>query len=623
MKPYNVAIVGGGPGCVAIMDMISGDRLRQLQMRLCGIVDLNPEAPGVKRAKALNIFTFCDYHDLFPLPSLDLIIELTGNPAVSRAIEKEKPAHIQLVDHRVARLFWDILNLEDEKLRTEKAMEKSQKKYKDLFDNAREGLVIFDQSGVILENNFSFAGMLGRKKSELENTKIHQLAQGHSRAILEKHLEGLKSLGFTTVEMDFVHKNGTILPLEITLSWHPDDHLFRIMARDITMKRKLEDSRRLYSERLEQEVLERTRELERREAFVQNLIQNSIDGIIATGEKGQIAIFNRGAAEILGYEPDDIIGKMNIQDLVSDENGIDIRKAFSDARHGPAGKIIHVETTLRNKSAQPVPVRLSGALLYENKKELGSVIFVQDLREMRRLRKEKEQAQRMAAVGKTVAGLAHYIRNILNGLSGGAYVINSAVSKADISLVRKGWGMVEKNIDQIANIVTDMLIYSGDRPPLFEWVDPNALLEKILEQTEPRANTSGVMIVLKKEEGLGLVALDKTGIHRCLLNLISNAIDACALEGIVEGKGAVTVSTDRPEGWAVRFQVTDNGTGMNKETQKRLFTDFFTTKGYKGTGLGLPVTQKIVEAHGGTLTFESQVGRGTTFTLMLPEPPPE
>jgi signal transduction histidine kinase len=87
----------------------------------------------------------------------------------------------------------------------------------------------------------------------------------------------------------------------------------------------------------------------------------------------------------------------------------------------------------------------------------------------------------------------------------------------------------------------------------------------------------------------------------------------------MESNGLVTVKTDKPEGWAVRFQVTDNGTGMSENTKKELFAGFFSTKGYKGTGLGLPVTQKIVKEHDGDLSYESEEGNGTTFNLLLPQ----
>jgi signal transduction histidine kinase len=272
-----------------------------------------------------------------------------------------------------------------------------------------------------------------------------------------------------------------------------------------------------------------------------------------------------------------------------------------------------------NKEAEPIPVRISGTLLYQKREEVGSVVFIQDLREILRLQKEKEQAERMAAIGQTVAGLAHYIKNILNGLKGGAYVINSAMRKNDTELIGSGWSMVEKNIDQITNIVMDMLVYSKERKPQHQAVDPNVLVMDVLELMQERAKVSGVSLVHELDSGLGTVSMERTGIHRCLLNLVSNAIDACTLEGIMEGNGVVTVKTDRPAGWTVRFQILDNGTGMSEDTKKQLFAGFFSTKGYKGTGLGLPVTQKIIKEHGGELSYESEEGKGTAFTLLLPE----
>jgi signal transduction histidine kinase len=134
-----------------------------------------------------------------------------------------------------------------------------------------------------------------------------------------------------------------------------------------------------------------------------------------------------------------------------------------------------------------------------------------------------------------------------------------------------------------------------------------------------RAAVSGVTLVPQLRKGLKEVSMDRTAIHRCLLNLVSNAIDACALEGIMSGKGTVTVKTSRPKGWALKVDVNDTGIGIEKKIQKKLYTGFFSTKGSKGTGLGLPVTQKIVHEHKGELTFKTQVGKGTTFTLLLPE----
>ncbi|MCD4717554.1 MAG: PAS domain-containing protein [Desulfobacterales bacterium] len=120
----NVAIVGGGSGCLAIMDMISMDHFRQLRMNIVGIADVNPDAPALKRAQSSGIYTTKDYHDLFHLPNLDLIIELTGSKEVSKAIQSAKPAHLQMIDHAVTGMFWDFFRLEDDKLKAEEEAEK-------------------------------------------------------------------------------------------------------------------------------------------------------------------------------------------------------------------------------------------------------------------------------------------------------------------------------------------------------------------------------------------------------------------------------------------------------------------------------------------------------------------
>jgi PAS domain-containing protein len=204
MKTFNVAIVGGGPGCLAIIDMISRDRFHQLHMNLLGIADIDRAAPAMEKARLLGVHTTQDYRDLFRLKDLDLVIELTGNPQVSEAIQREKPSKVQLMDHIVARLFWDFLHLEDEKRAVEKAgeditarkkleldLERSRKKYRNLFHNAREGLAFFDDTGKILEVNFTLAHMLGYAIDQLETMRISDFALHFSKSILQDHLEGL------------------------------------------------------------------------------------------------------------------------------------------------------------------------------------------------------------------------------------------------------------------------------------------------------------------------------------------------------------------------------------------------------------------------------------------------
>lgn len=638
MQKINVAIIGAGPGCLAIMDRISSRNPRHRHMHLVGVADSNPEAAGIKKARLSKTYTTSNYRDLFNIPKLDLVIELTGDPELSLKIQHEKPHRVQVMDHKMARLFWDLNRLDNERPQTDEEIKKRspelQASEKEVLRQKKtaEGIIygspipmlVIDKNHKIAYWNKACERLTGFSSKEMIGTdRQWEPFYPHKRKTLaDLIIDGDAETIWNLYKDMKLRKSPMVERAYEAEHFFPHlgpegTHLYFNAAPIKDDKGNIQGAIVTYQDFSERVLM--TQKIKRREAFVQNLIQNSIDGIIATGPKGNIRIFNSGAARILGYAPDEITGKMTYSEILSGETGQAIRESFYSDRYGPEGKIINMEVNLLNKAKEPIPVRFSGTLLYEQEKEVGSVVFIQDLKEVHKLQKEKEQAQRMAAIGSTVAGVAHYIKNILTGLQGGAYVINSAISKKDLGLVVKGWDMVDRNIKQIGAIVNDMLIYSRQRTPDYQKINPNELASEVLEMMDQKAKIAGVTLVRDLQPGIPKVSMDRTGIHNSLLNLISNAIDSCTLEGIVNGKGMVTVKTDRPSGGGVAFIIRDNGTGMDEETQKKLFTDFFTTKGYKGTGLGLPVTKKIAEEHGGTLTFKTSLGEGTVFTLMIPE----
>ncbi len=230
------------------------------------------------------------------------------------------------------------------------------------------------------------------------------------------------------------------------------------------------------------------------------------------------------------------------------------------------------------------------------------------------LHEQMLEKERMAAIGETVAGLSHCIKNILQGVKTGSYLVNLGMEKTDMELVGKGWEAVRKKNDFMEDLVWDLLTLSKPREPLYEKTDLNELCQDICEiGSEREEGQPTVTVDFKPDPDMSEVEVDAKGMRRCLLNLVTNAVDACT------HGGKATVETLAPDGdGKVRVLVTDTGCGMDEETVKKLFTVFFSTKGSKGTGLGLPVTRKIVEEHGGELQVESEKGRGTTFTVVLP-----
>ena len=224
------------------------------------------------------------------------------------------------------------------------------------------------------------------------------------------------------------------------------------------------------------------------------------------------------------------------------------------------------------------------------------------------------QAERLAAVGQTIAGLSHHIKNILQGLRSGSDIVEMGLADKDEELLEKGWRIVEKNQGKIYDLVLDMLSYSKDREPAVEVVDLNGIAREVLELVEGRAKELGVRVETKFDE-LPAVAADPEGIHKALLNVIGNALDA--LEGQPDPRLGVASFIEADGGW-VRLLVQDNGPGIPAERQKDIFRPFVSTKGSRGTGLGLAVSRKILREHGGDVLLHSQPGKGSRFMLRLP-----
>lgn len=353
--------------------------------------------------------------------------------------------------------------------------------------------------------------------------------------------------------------------------------------------------------------------------FQTNLIENSIHGIIATDEHGRIAIFNRSAENLLGYRAEDAIGSTTLDRYFPRVFLSKLQEAYA-GRMVDDSRLVAQEQVIESADGEAIPVRFSGVVLFENGKVIGSVGFYQDLRTFKTLEREKQASDRLAVVGQTVAGLAHGIKNILQGLEGGVYVVQTAVEDDDRDLLTRGWSMVENNIGRISQLVQDLLNYSKERAPQYEEIDLNLLAEEVCALFDIKAAKRSIVIERDFDPMVGQTSkiwLDQRGIHTCLSNLVSNAIDACEMD-LGKETHHIVVRT-RTEGTDhVILEVSDDGVGMNEETKSKIFASFFSTKGSRGTGLGLLVTSKIVLEHGGEISFESEPGAGSTFTIRMP-----
>ena len=230
------------------------------------------------------------------------------------------------------------------------------------------------------------------------------------------------------------------------------------------------------------------------------------------------------------------------------------------------------------------------------------------------------QAERLAAMGQTIATLSHHVKNILQGISGGSYLIEEGLKAGDNEVIRRGWRIVEKNQERISNLVMDMLTFSKDREPELVRADLNDTVGDVIELMKTRAAEAAVALDWQPRSDLPEFQFDADLLHRAILNVVTNAIDAC--EKREAAKVAVSIEW-APEDRLVRIVVADNGAGIAPEDIKRIFSVFESKKGSRGTGLGLPVSQKILREHGGDIRVESTPGAGSRFILELPANVPE
>jgi two-component system, NtrC family, sensor kinase len=225
------------------------------------------------------------------------------------------------------------------------------------------------------------------------------------------------------------------------------------------------------------------------------------------------------------------------------------------------------------------------------------------------------QSERLAGVGQTIATLSHHIKNILQGIRGGSYLVEMGLENDDLGVLRKGWDIVRRNQDKISSLVMDMLSFSKEREPDPAPSDLVALIDDIVETVQQRAVEAGVEIHWKPPADLPWLLFDPAAMSRAVLNVVTNALDA--VEGRPHPSVTITVGVDTDANVA-RITVADNGAGIPPETLAEIFTLFVSTKGARGTGLGLTVSRKILREHGGDIFASSRVGEGSTFVLEFP-----
>jgi len=275
------------------------------------------------------------------------------------------------------------------------------------------------------------------------------------------------------------------------------------------------------------------------------------------------------------------------------------------------GQSQHHEEVLIAANGEKLSALCTTAPLFNGDGEVELVMeMCVDITEMRELQSQ------LTSIGLLVGSISHGIKGLLTGLDGGIYMVNSGFQKNKPERVKKGWEMVQRNVERIRSMVLDILYYAKDRELIVEDVDIVELVAEIREGLEKKASDLDIDLSIDIADGIGSIPADPQAVRAMLLNLLENSLDACRTDSSKE-KHRIRLAARRAAPWLM-IEVEDNGIGMDRETREKAFSLFFSSKGLKGTGLGLFISNKIVDKHGGSIAVESEPGAGTRFQVRLP-----
>lgn len=228
----------------------------------------------------------------------------------------------------------------------------------------------------------------------------------------------------------------------------------------------------------------------------------------------------------------------------------------------------------------------------------------------------RELQDQLTSIGLLISSISHGIKGILNGLDGGIYLVNNGLKKDNSARVEQGWEIVLRNVNRVRSMVLDILYYAKDREPFWESLSAEKIANDVYALMKDKAVEMSVDLTCEVSPDIGEFEADNQAIRSLLVNLMENSLDACRIDNKQDAHKVTLRAVGEVD--HVRFEVQDDGIGMEQETKEKAFSLFFSSKGTEGTGLGLFIAHKIAKAHDGSIDLESEVDKGTRFIVRIP-----
>ncbi|MBW2260552.1 MAG: PAS domain-containing protein [Deltaproteobacteria bacterium] len=594
--------IGGGHGCKAVLELVFQRRLAVLSPEIIGVVDPDPEAPGMVLAREHDLPTYSSVREALALPGLKLVIEVTGIDEVREEIVRLVPDRVRVMDHDMARVFWDLdemaKDLREElnrKTVLEAVIREDRRRLQELLDSLPDAVMVLDNEGRIERVNRKFEEVTELPWPEVRGLFCRDMARGRDIDCGAEDCPRRRVLE-TGRALTVVQQHSCI-----RAACTSGDCYYQITATPVLKDRVVITSREVTEQiRLALE----TEELARRA----RQILTAVHGIITISDlDGRYQFANPSAQRFFGISADAFIGKSTTEILPPD-----VAVLFEDNDRAllEKGSRMTSKETFHLGGHESVLIT-ERILLRDYKEELVGICRVsRNVTESMQLQEEIVESEKHAAVGKLAAGVAHELNNPLTGIL--TFSESLLDDTPEDSPVREDLEVIVRETFRCRQIVRDLLDFSRQARSNPQVLSMVPVVKKAVQLVNKQAAFQDIDFVLELDDDASVRA-DFNQLQQVILNLVINARDA------MDGRGMLTVRArnDRDRRRVV-VDVSDEGCGIAPENIDKIFEPFYSTKGQRGNGLGLAAVRSIMEQNKGAIAVQSTPGEGSIFTISLP-----
>jgi len=601
-NPMRAVIIGGGKGCRAIINLAQGGFLTELPIEILSVCDIDENAPGIIFASENGIETTTSMEEALSHRDIKLVIELTGSDEVLENIYRNIPRGIKVFDHTFARIFWDLANAQQEQARQlvevtkmEVNIEKERFYLQSLFDNIPELVLVVDIDKRVIKINASFSRFIkissneaiGKTCPELFNdTVLHENCQktvylvdevfrsNQPQSVIWKASTGDEKfweVTFTPISNDQGETE------QVLCTWHK-------ITEKVMLQRMIESA----------------------ELRFRSFIDSAHDWISIKDLEGRYMIVNKITAKSMRMEPEDFIGKRP-EDILPSELSVMVKTHDQEVLDLDSYHTYNEKIPIDGKNHYFQTVRFP--LKDYKDSTIGVCTIMRDVSKEANLKKQLVQAEKLSAVGKLAAGVAHEINNPLTGVLAYAEDLMEDMPEGDPRI--DDLKVIVRETLRCRDIVRNLLDFARQENPRLEPLNPGDIVYQAFMLVDKLPQFRNINLEVKKDEFLPAIEGDPQQLQQVILNLLLNAAEAMEEKGWISIFIRYIQLDDK-----VVITVEDDGPGIPENLVDKIFEPFFSTKGTNG--LGLVICWGIVERHQGTIEIEKSDIGGARFNIILP-----